>query len=638
MSNASVSSQVYIVRNAGTLSAVSVGTMVLYTDGTDLFAKDAAGVVHNLSTVGPGSVSLAISDLTDVVTSGLLDGQILVWDSTNGEWSNADLSLALDDLNNVNVVGATVGQVLQWDGANWVAATVSSGSLAGLFDVSDVYDYDSGTAPTDGQALTWDNANSRWAPTDTVNSFTVTDGSNTFTVNDGASTRFTAGTGLTSVATTLTKQIQYSLSANISDLGDVSTSGVNPGDVLQWTGSAWSNSALSIDELSDVDTTSAAPTAGQALVWDGVNSIWVPGTVGSGVTGTGTAGLIQVSDGSGGLAASSWNASGHLVPAINVSYTVGQEYAAISKVYSGPDGIFISSVTSPSTEPDYAEIKVATTDKHLKFVGVVNGSTVNYDFVAGTNEAVKLSMLANGQEFSFKAPSNLSADQNLVLPDTAPAVNKALVVSSAGAGNQYGLDWVEFYEKPLVASLAHKYTLFLGGNFSSTGYVDPHASLGSSVLLLGTNDTIVSGGTNSGGIRFRCMIPAPNYAITQPVTFTDNLIISFLMTGTPTLDFNSTTASVNISLSAKDAAGVNVGYIINTSLSAQNVVASTNYRTITISAATLSAAASTISPSSKISFFFVEIDVWNFSTSITMSGSSTLTLNGLALPFNVNLG
>lgn len=638
MSNASVSSQVYIIRNAGTLSAVSTGTMVLYTDGSDLFAKDSSGTVHNLSTLGPSSVSLGIDDLTDVSVSGPLDGQILVWDATNGQWSNANLSLALDDLSDVVSSGATTGQVLQWDGNNWVAATVSSGSLAGLFDVSDVYDYDTGTAPTDGQALTWDSANSRWAPTDTVNSFTVTDGSNTFTVSDGSSTRFAAGTGLTATATSANKQIQYSLSANISDLGDVSTSGVSTGHVLQWTGSAWANSPISIDELSDVDTTSSAPTAGQALVWDNTNSVWIPGTVGSGVASSGASGVVQTSDGSGGLSASDWSANGHFVPNTNVFFSVGQEHSAVSKVYSGPSGILISSVTSPSTGADYAEIKVATADKHLQFVGVVNGNTVTYDFVAGTSESVKLSMLANGQEFSFKAPSTLAADQNLVLPDTAPSVNKTLVVATTGAGNQYELEWVEFYERPLVASLAHKYTMFLGSAFSTTGFVDPHANLTTSVLLLGTNGTITSGGGNSNGIRFKCMVPAPNYAITQPVTFTDNLVIAFLVNGTPTLDFNNTTVNVNIALSAKDAAGVNVGYILNTSLSAQNVVTSTNYRTITISAATLSSAASTISPSSKISYFFIEIDVWNFSTNITMSGASTLALNGLALPFNVNLG
>lgn len=44
--------------------------------------------------------------------------------------------------------------------------------------------------------------------------------------------------------------------------------------------------AISIDALSDVDTSSVAPTAGQALIWDNVNSIWEPGNVASASTDT----------------------------------------------------------------------------------------------------------------------------------------------------------------------------------------------------------------------------------------------------------------------------------------------------------------------------------------------------------------
>ena len=46
--------------------------------------------------------------------------------------------------------------------------------------------------------------------------------------------------------------------------------------VLSW---ATPSTVGSIDDLTDVDTTTAAPTDGQALVWDNVNSEWVPGDV-----------------------------------------------------------------------------------------------------------------------------------------------------------------------------------------------------------------------------------------------------------------------------------------------------------------------------------------------------------------------
>ena len=37
--------------------------------------------------------------------------------------------------------------------------------------------------------------------------------------------------------------------------------------------------ASALDDLSDVDTTTAAPTDGQALIWDNANSVWIPGDV-----------------------------------------------------------------------------------------------------------------------------------------------------------------------------------------------------------------------------------------------------------------------------------------------------------------------------------------------------------------------
>ena len=43
-------------------------------------------------------------------------------------------------------------------------------------------------------------------------------------------------------------------------------------------------SSFSIDTLSDVDTSSVAPTNGQALVWNNSTSVWEPGTVATGAS------------------------------------------------------------------------------------------------------------------------------------------------------------------------------------------------------------------------------------------------------------------------------------------------------------------------------------------------------------------
>ena len=76
---------------------------------------------------------------------------------------------------------------------------------------------------------------------------------------------------------------------NVSDLTNdagylpVNLTGVAANDLIQFNGAEWVNTAApaaditgnSIDDLADVDTSTAAPTLDQALVWNNTN--WVPG-------------------------------------------------------------------------------------------------------------------------------------------------------------------------------------------------------------------------------------------------------------------------------------------------------------------------------------------------------------------------
>ena len=62
----------------------------------------------------------------------------------------------------------------------------------------------------------------------------------------------------------------------LGGLNDVTLSSNSAGDVLSFNGSAWVNTALGIDDLSDVDTTTTTPTDGQVLTWVNANSRWEP--------------------------------------------------------------------------------------------------------------------------------------------------------------------------------------------------------------------------------------------------------------------------------------------------------------------------------------------------------------------------
>lgn len=61
--------------------------------------------------------------------------------------------------------------------------------------------------------------------------------------------------------------------------------------VLRTDGTVASWATIGVDDLSDVDTTTAAPTTGQALVWDG--SEWAPGTVAGGGSSAAAATVVD---------------------------------------------------------------------------------------------------------------------------------------------------------------------------------------------------------------------------------------------------------------------------------------------------------------------------------------------------------
>ena len=72
-------------------------------------------------------------------------------------------------------------------------------------------------------------------------------------------------------------------SSNLQELNNVD-SGQSHGDFLQYNtiSAKWEPTEISIDDLSDVDTTTAAPSTNDVLKWNGSN--WVPGTGGGSQT------------------------------------------------------------------------------------------------------------------------------------------------------------------------------------------------------------------------------------------------------------------------------------------------------------------------------------------------------------------
>jgi hypothetical protein len=127
-------------------------------------------------------------------------------------------------------------------------------------DLEDLANVEQGIAKEDGQVLTWkDNKWQNLFVPQIVSSISGGNGGGGATINQ------------------------------LNDIGDVDVPAPSHGDVLSYDSNSgnWISAAAlpadisgnSIDDLSDVDTSTSAPSLNQALIWDGSN--WVPGDVAS---------------------------------------------------------------------------------------------------------------------------------------------------------------------------------------------------------------------------------------------------------------------------------------------------------------------------------------------------------------------
>ena len=306
------------------------------------------------------SVSLDLEDLGDVTITGAdapADGEALVWDQTAGKWKAQQILMVNVNqfsVENTGTAGNGAGHLdynqstglftfspatiptdvstFNNDAGYLTALPAHSHSLVDLSDTS----LTGGDAPSDGEALVWDQANTTWKagtissgwqgnvqnsttpngpgaisfdantntlwfqPTDidliladinnfnnvTITTATITDGD--LLTWDQAAWKFlnkqpvksdwnaTAGT----IAEILNKP---TLVTNINDLGDVDTTGVANGKILKHNGTSWvvadDDTGTSINALNDIGDVNVGGTItdGHVLKWDLATTKWVAG-------------------------------------------------------------------------------------------------------------------------------------------------------------------------------------------------------------------------------------------------------------------------------------------------------------------------------------------------------------------------
>ena len=343
----------------------------------DLTAYSSAGALYfSLTSVAGTPIPLADEDILqyESATSKFRPVQLAV--SSVNTLTGA-VSLGIEDLDDVQYNVTTTATVYEF-----TYAGTSGFPATGEFKV--ILDGSSNTDtlrinPTDANGLSvpsFTQGNTIWISADQTNYSTITAGS---------------GTGLTSghylVGLSNADEAVYdSLGIAIGETLYLSNTDPNPqtvnpsnGEILQYeaTTSKFRPVQLGVDDLSDVDTSTVAPTDGQALVWDNANSQWEPGTVSGG--GGGSSFFVQNATGIHTLSnvgIGTTNATETLtvdgtigMPLGNVligGYNVGSSLQPDVGNYAGTSNVFIGHGQNAG---EYAAGQYTTTGSGNVFVG-----------------------------------------------------------------------------------------------------------------------------------------------------------------------------------------------------------------------------------------------------------------------------
>jgi len=279
-----------------TVAGGSNVTTAITGDTLTINANVTGGVTNAFSTVvtddgqyaASGSDTLNVLGRTNIATELTTDSNDLHIDL---------VSFSIDFLSDVDTTSSApaVGQVLKWDGNHWAPGFDVTSGGSGLdadtldgFDSTYYLDYNNFTnTPTVATLADFSVGNELTASGDGAISYDNTTGVFRYTPPDLSSylTSYTETNDLTAAVTwanvpnanitqSSVTQHQSALSiteSQISDLGSYLTS-VSATDL----------NSISIDALSDVDTTTSAPNNGEVLSWNSTNSVWEPASVASG--------------------------------------------------------------------------------------------------------------------------------------------------------------------------------------------------------------------------------------------------------------------------------------------------------------------------------------------------------------------
>ena len=273
--------------------------LTIKNDGSLQWEDPVVGVNDAVNAAFNGTHTHMLADLTDVDLSGLQTGDALVWDgskfspvsfgggdgviSVNGE--SGIVFLIADDIDDSGSAHKFVSadQLTKIDsvdiGAEANPARASNGELvAGSGTIERSF------SPSDIKSMIDTHASG--GSVDSVNSMTGAVVLNTDHLNEGTGNKFVSAAQKTKLdgieAGAQVNPVQIDAAEIIAGT-ETAVRGVSPADVkgmIDTHGGGSGGGASTLDDLTDVDTTTNSATVGEGLVWDGTN--WVPGTVSGG--------------------------------------------------------------------------------------------------------------------------------------------------------------------------------------------------------------------------------------------------------------------------------------------------------------------------------------------------------------------
>ena len=232
----------------GSLGYNSTTGVITYTgpSASEVQAHISAGTGVTVSS-GQISIGQAVATTSNVQFNDLqVDGNTIITGNLTVNGTSTTLNVATLDVEDLNITVAKA--------ATTSAATDGAGLTFGAWS--------SGTIPT----FTWDNANQRFAANYAIAANLVGNVTGNVTGNASTATALATARNISGVS--------FDGTADIT----LNTSGITENTNLYYTNARADAriAAASIDDLSDVDTTTSAPSSGEILKWDGSN--WVPGT------------------------------------------------------------------------------------------------------------------------------------------------------------------------------------------------------------------------------------------------------------------------------------------------------------------------------------------------------------------------